>query len=154
MSQNVVYYLYMKLNTRDKWNIRFYEERNKLIVNDYKNFTMTVEKIALKYKMTPRQIQRICKEAGVIRTIAEANKGAARFKNYDSLRIPEELKAKRKKIPPHIRYRILKDHPFCKICGAKPIDCPLSIDHINGDATDNDLRNLQVLCLVCNYGKR
>lgn len=144
----------MKLNTRDKWNIRYYEERNKRVIKDYIDFKMTVEKIAIKYNISTRQIQRICKEAGVVRTIAEANKISAKYKNYDGHRVPEELKKKRKSLPKHLRYRILKEHPFCTMCGATGQICPLQIDHKNGDATNNNLNNLQVLCMECNYGKR
>lgn len=154
MSYNDIQCMYMKLNTRDKYVLRYYEERNKRIIKDYKEFTMTVEKIAIKYNVGVRQIQRICKEAGVIRTIAEANKISAKYKNYEGHKIPDELKAKRKSLPKHIRYRILKDHPYCSLCGATGQVCPLQIDHKDGDATNNDLRNLQVLCMECNYGKK
>ena len=44
-------------------------------------------------------------------------------------------------------------HKFCQICGYTADILPLEIDHIDGDATNNDLNNLQVLCTLCNKGK-
>ena len=129
-------------------------KRNELLIEEYVNFTMTVEKLAIKYNISPRQIQRICKEAGVVRSIAEANRLASPFKNYEGHKIPDHLKSKRKTLPKNIRYQVLKEHPFCKQCGRKPFECPIQVDHIDGDATNNDRSNLQVLCMECNYGKR
>lgn len=78
-------------------------KRNELLVEEYKNFTMTVEKLAIKYNITTRSVQRICKEYGVIRTIAEANRLAAPFKNYEGHKTPDYLKIKRKTLPKGLR---------------------------------------------------
>lgn len=142
------------LYKRDGYIDNYYNKRNELIAEEYKNFTMTVEKLAIKYNLSVRTIQRIAKSAGVVRTIAEANRLATPFKNYKALRVPEYLKAKRKTLPKKLRYKMLHEHPFCKTCGTTTIYCPLQVDHIDGDATNNNLENLQVLCMECNYGKR
>lgn len=131
----------------------YFAYRNNLILDDYKKLEITVENIAKKYDITVRTVQRIVKKLGFIRTVAEANKKAACLKDYSGHRLPEELKKKRKTLPRNIRYTLIKNHPFCSICGNTMQQCPLHIDHIDGDATNNDLSNLQVLCLLCNHGK-
>lgn len=132
----------------------YFEKRNQLIIKDYVGGKMMTQDIAVKYSVTARQVQRICRGYGVSRTIEESNKLMARYKNYDSLRIPDELKSKRKTLPKGLRYKLIKENPRCRVCGATMMQCPLSVDHIDGDATNNELSNLQVLCLECNYGKR
>lgn len=131
----------------------FHEKRAELIADEYARFTMTVEKLAIKYNISTRSIQRIAKAKGVVRTIAEANKIAAPFKNYEGHKVPEHLKKKRKSIPQWLRYKTLRAHPWCKVCGATGMICPLQVDHIDGDATNNNESNFQVLCMECNYGK-
>ena len=141
------------LYKRDPYFYTRTKTRNEFLIHDYVNFTATVEKLAIKYNISTRQLQRICKEAGVIRTIAEANKIAAPFKNYEGHRVPEHLKVKRKSLPQWVRYSVLKESPVCKMCGATAQTCPLQVDHIDNDPTNNDRSNLQVLCMSCNYGK-
>ena len=39
---------------------------------------------------------------------------------------------------------------FCQECGYKPRDkAKLDIDHIDGDRSNNDIKNLQTLCKSC-----
>lgn len=133
---------------------KFFAIRNENIIKDYLEAKTTVEKIALKYEVTPRSIQRIVKASGLSRTIAEANKISAKYKNYEALKIPPHLKAKRKTLPVKVRYQMIKAQPWCSLCKNTGLDCPLQIDHKDGDATNNDTTNLQVLCMLCNYGKK
>ncbi len=142
------------LYKRDAYIDKYYDTRNKMIAEDYKNFVMTVEKLAIKYEMTVRSIQRICKKEGVIRTIAEANKIAAPFKNYEGHRVPDHLKVKRTSLPRGVRARMLKETPRCKLCGNTAMECPLQIDHIDNNPTNHELSNLQVLCMICNRDKK
>ena len=115
---------------------------------------MTVTEIAKKYGVATRSIQRLLKANGCIRTVAEANKVTAKLKNYDALRIPDELKSKRKTIPYKLRYKVLANHPYCKLCGNTAEDCTLHIDHVDGNPSNNVESNLQVLCIYCNTGKK
>jgi len=131
----------------------YFDYRNNLILDDYKKLETTVEKIAKKYDITVRTVQRIVKSLGFIRTVSEANKAAAHLKDYSGHRIPDELKKKRKTLSRNIRYALIKKHPFCTVCGNTMMQCPLHVDHIDGDATNNNTENLQVLCMLCNYGK-
>lgn len=61
-----------------------------------------------------------------------------------------------REIPPNLRYKVLKrDHSTCVLCGAKPPDVKLHIDHIvpysKGGKTE--LSNLRTLCSKCNLGR-
>lgn len=132
----------------------YFKKRDELIIKDYLSGKIMTQDIARKFSVSPRQVQRICRGYGVSRTIDQSNKLMAKYKNYDSLRIPEGLKKKRKTLPKGLRYKLIKEHPWCKVCGANMMKCPLSVDHIDGDATNNEMSNLQVLCLECNYGKK
>ena len=123
------------------------------IVGLYVSATITTESIATQYNVTPRTIQRIVKRHGVVRTIAEANRVASPLKDYSNLRKPDHLKAGRTKLSCKLRYKLLAEHPFCALCGNTATVCPLNIDHIDNDATNNELDNLQVLCSNCNQGK-
>lgn len=130
----------------------YYTHRNTLIVQEYLTLPTTVEKIAAKYSITARQLQRIIKERGFSRTIAEANKLSAKYKNYEGHKSPH--KVVRKTLPRNLRYKMISEHPYCSTCGSFPNQCPLQIDHIDGNSRNNDLSNLQVLCMDCNYGKK
>lgn len=123
------------------------------IIDLYLSKTMTTQAIAKQYGVSSRQIQRIMKAHGVIRTIAEANKVATPLKDFSNLRKPDHLKVGRYKLPCNLRYKLIKEHPYCVVCGNTVKECPLNIDHIDGDATNNELDNLQVLCSHCNQGK-
>ena len=124
------------------------------ILKQYKEVTMTVTNLAIKYDTTPRSIQRLLKKHNAIRTIAEANRVTAKLKNYEALRIPDELKAKRHHLTRKQRFEILSKYPRCATCGATKEHTYLQIDHKDGDPSNNKLTNLQVLCIMCNQGKR
>lgn len=126
--------------------------KHQTIARIYKSGKVTTENIAKQFLLTPRQVQRICKNAGVIRSQAEANRIAAPLKNYRT--VPDEFKVKRKHITSKIRYQVISSHPYCAVCGMRPNDgVRLEVDHIDEDPTNNILSNLQVLCTKCNTGK-
>jgi len=126
-------------------------ERNKLIVKDYQSLELMTIEIAEKYGITARQVQRIAKDAGVVRTQATANKVMARYKKYHT--VPEDLRRKRTDVPLRLRFEVLSKHKRCAVCGEDGSGSRLEVDHVNEDATDHRLENLQVLCGRCNYGK-
>lgn len=133
-------------------NKEWYNHRNQLMAKDYKSLTMTTEQIAKKYNIVPRNVQRAMKALGVIRTQSEANKAMAKLKNYEGHKNPN--KVTRLTLPKSLRYKIIKNHPFCTVCGGTPSQCPLQVDHIDGNPRNNNENNLQVLCMDCNYGKK
>ena len=124
------------------------------ILKNYAEVTMTVENIAKKWDVTPRTIQRIVKQHGIVRTISEGNKVTAKLKDYSALRKPDELKARRKSLSRKLRYQVMSSADRCTCCGATKYDNYLQVDHIDGDASNNVITNLQVLCIDCNQGKR
>lgn len=140
---------YMKRITEKQ---RIVNDRHRGIVGLYKSGRYTTEKIALVYNVSVRQVQRVAKDAGIIRTQAEANKLMAPFKNYHTT--PVELRVKRKQLTLKTRYSIIKAHPYCTNCGRRPDEgIRLEVDHIDENAENNAPENLQVLCSQCNTGK-
>lgn len=126
--------------------------KNKSIANLYATGKYTTEQIAIWHKMTVRNVQRIAKAHGVIRSQAEANKLMAPLKHYK--KIPVELRVKRKGLSHKLRFRIISEHPYCSNCGSRPDDgIRLEVDHIDENPSNNELSNLQVLCQRCNTGK-
>jgi 5-methylcytosine-specific restriction endonuclease McrA len=126
---------------------------HKAIASLYKTGKYTTESLAKTYNVTTRTVQRIAKKHGVIRTQAEANKMVAPLKAYYRMRVPEHLKKQRKQISQKLRYHLISNAVGCGVCGAPKGSVPLHVDHIDNDATNNDLSNLQVLCAPCNTGK-
>lgn len=56
------------------------------------------------------------------------------------------------------RVKLLRDHPYCTLCGARPSkdnEVELDIDHIEpaSKGGSDDVSNLQVLCAQCNRAK-
>lgn len=127
-------------------------ELHKAIAKLYASGDFTVEYLAKTYNVSVRQIQRVAKAQGVIRTQAEANRVAAPLKHYHT--IPLEFRVQRKQISQKLRYQLISQHPYCTTCGMRPDQgIRLEVDHKDNDATNNDLSNLQVLCAPCNRGK-
>ncbi|WP_249111186.1 HNH endonuclease [Nitrosopumilus sp. K4] len=56
----------------------------------------------------------------------------------------------RKKI---YRELALRDGNFCQFCRRNPEEMQLVIDHIDNDNSNNDRKNLRILCRRCNYVK-
>lgn len=135
-----------------KGNYKLLPEQHKSIAQMYDSGKFTVEYIAKTYNIGVRQVQRIAKKHGVIRTIAEANKMAAPLKHYR--KVPIELRVKRKGLTQKVRYQVIISHPYCTLCGMRPDDgIRLEVDRIDNNPSNNDLANLQVLCASCNTGK-
>lgn len=135
-----------------KGNYKLSPEIHKSIMKMYQTANYTTEYIAKIYNTTPRNVQRICKKNGIIRTQPEANKLMAKHKHYHS--VPIELRVKRKQITNKRRLVIILAHPYCTICGMRPDDgVRLEVDHIDENPQNNDDSNLQVLCSKCNTGK-
>lgn len=106
--------------------------------------------------ITPRSIQRIVAQSGVIRDTGDAfrlavKRGRVQWKY-------KQFKFKRSRISQKIRYMILKrDNLKCTMCGRGTADgIMLEVDHIvpicGGGLTTES--NLQTLCHECNKGKQ
>ena len=122
------------------------------VVALYKSGNFTTEQVAKNYGISVRQVQRIAKKYGVIRSLAESNKLMAKHKNYKT--IPLEFRVKRKQLSLRTRYDLLTIQPYCTLCGKRAEDgVRLEIDHIDNDPMNNTNDNLQVLCALCNTGK-
>lgn len=131
-------------------NRKLSDEQRKQVAKLYEIGKTTTWDIAKRFDISPRQVQRIAKNAGVIRPQDVANKVAAPLKDYSSAKTGR----KRSFVPLQVRYDILADHPYCSICGRTADDhVRLEIDHRNNDNSDSSLDNLWVLCDMCNKGK-
>jgi 5-methylcytosine-specific restriction endonuclease McrA len=118
----------------------------------YKSGLYTTESLASQFSLSTKQIQRIAKKEGVIRTQAESNRLMAKYKNY--YHKPDHLKVKRKQLPNALRLHLIRSQPYCSTCGSTIKDgIRLEIDHIDENPMNNILTNLQVLCNLCNVGK-
>lgn len=118
----------------------------------YLSGSYTTESIANQFGITPRSVQRLAKKHNVIRTQNESNKLMAQHKNY--YRKPEHLKVRRKQLPNKHRLLIIRNHPYCTVCGNTVNQgVRLEIDHIDENPMNNVKSNLQVLCNLCNVGK-
>jgi len=105
--------------------------------------------------ITTRQMQRILKQLGVMRTqrdsyILAIKSGRMKYKKLS----PEQLKA-RKTVQSKLRFLVFKRDGFkCKICGSTATEAlRLEVDHIDENPTNNAIENLQTLCDRCNKGK-
>ena len=132
-------------------------QRNAILYDLYINKNMSCQQISevANFDLSIRQMQRILKRMGVIRTQADSFRLAVKQGRVKYHTIPEHLKQKRKHISSKLRYYILNRDGFaCAKCGATVKDCRrLEIDHIDENATNNDPINLQTLCDQCNLGK-
>lgn len=48
-----------------------------------------------------------------------------------------------------LRLKVLRDEPYCRMCGALAV----AVDHVDGDGHNDDPSNLQPLCLRCHNRK-
>lgn len=147
---------------RDEKKFKIKKEGLRFIFENYPEAKMTVSKMAKHLGINSRTIPRVIAdlymytggEVDYRRTIAEANKVTAKLKNYSANRVPEWLKKKRKWFTTEFRYMFLSNFPECVVCGATRYDgAKIEIDHIDGNPSNNNLKNLQTLCHQCNYGK-
>lgn len=102
--------------------------------------------------ITPRSIQRVITNP---RNIKEAFNNAIRRGRVNW--VYKNLKIKRKKLSPKLRYEILKRDKFsCVLCGATAKDDLLEVDHITPLCRGglSTLENLRTLCYQCNHGKQ
>jgi len=128
--------------------------RNNNIVEDYKA-GLSGEEIGIKYGISTRQVQRIAKSAGVIRTISESFNIAIERGRMKYHKTPEHLKVHRHSISHKLRYQVMTRAQFkCEKCN---IDAKggyrLEVDHIDSAPNNNVIDNLQLLCSRCNVGK-
>lgn len=122
------------------------------VLSMYLSGSYTTEYIASQFGITPRSVQRLAKKHGVVRTNSQSNKLMAQYKNYHHT--PLEFKAKRKHLSRKQRYTVINKHPYCVNCGLTVEQgIRLEVDHIDENATNNHISNLQVLCNLCNTGK-
>lgn len=129
-------------------------ERNEAIKTKYLAGTPACA-LSKEYGISDRQIQRILKELGAIRTQSESYRLAIAQGRMVYHTKPAHLKKHRKSISSALRFMVLaKYNSTCALCGRTPHDnIRIEIDHIDNDATHNVLDNLQVLCQECNHGK-
>jgi 5-methylcytosine-specific restriction endonuclease McrA len=129
-------------------------DRNKEIIDKYVSGSSAAELSTL-YNVSVRQIQRIVKKANKQRTISESFRLAIATGRMKYYKKPEHLKAKRKTLTLKTRHTVLnRDDYTCQSCGnTVKQGVRIEIDHIDNDATNNSLDNLQVLCNLCNQGK-
>lgn len=140
------------LKTPYKGNYKLDPKQHSSIAKMYASGDFTAEYIAKTYDITVRQVQRIAKKLGVIRTLAESNKLMAKHKHYHHT--PPEFKARRKFLTNKKRYQLIAAHPYCTLCGNKVIDSiRLEVDHIDNNPQNNEDSNLQILCNICNQSK-
>ena len=129
------------------------EERDKM-VQLYKSGLSAYEiHEYLSPRITARQIQRIMRDLGIVRTHGDAFRLAVA-----KGRVPYDKRKKgkkpRKAVNNALRWSIMTRDGFqCRACGRTAKHCPLDVDHINGIPTDDRQENLQILCQDCNLGK-
>lgn len=107
------------------------------------------------YEITPRSIQRMIMAQGKTRSVREAFQNAMK-RGRVSWQMEEaaQLRVKNKQLPRGLRFRILERDGFrCTACGSSEL---LQVDHIVArvHGGGDEEKNLRVLCLDCNLGKR
>lgn len=126
------------------------EERNKLIIEKYLSGQAFTQAIAKEFDLTPRQVQRIVKEAGHGKTISERNKQIAHLKNYSEILLPKKVKEYRKYLPQETRLLFLRYNDACEVCGIRRgFGCRLEVTFRNPKNFNDDMRNLKTVCRRC-----
>ena len=126
---------------------------------DYLNGKKTCQEIGKEIGRSTRQVQRILKDLGFIRTRSESYKLAIEQgrMTYDHLKKDIHTREYRKTINLKMRYSIFaRDNFRCVICGRDTKSgARLQVDHIQAlcDGGENVESNLQTMCLECNVGK-
>ncbi len=105
---------------------------------------------------TPRSIQRIANELGIIRNVGDSFRNAASKGRVKWAFKDPRFKSHRSWIPKKLRMQVLRRDDYrCVLCGTDAKISILEIDHIiplvKKGATK--LNNLRVLCNPCNVGK-
>jgi hypothetical protein len=131
------------------------EEVKPLIISLYKEGSSAQEiKEQLSIPQSTRAIQRLVKSHGIMRSISEAYNLAIKKGRMVYTKLPEELKAKRTKIPSALRFYVLQRDGFkCVFCGATSKLARLEVDHINNNPKHTTEDNLHTTCDLCNKGK-
>lgn len=124
------------------------------IIKMYSSGDFLTEDISKKFDISTKTILRYAKRYGVARTNMESNKLISKLKDYSSLKKAINERKQRGHITQKRRYEILSMHPYCALCGGKPPEVWLQVDHKDANPSNNSDENLQVLCRDCNYGKK
>jgi len=95
------------------------EERNKQILDLYVAGETLTAAIAAMFSVSPRQVQRIAKLAGLSRTKGESNRLLAEKKNYTGMKTPQVILDARRLVSEHDRKMTLQNFPECSVCGIK-----------------------------------
>lgn len=126
------------------------EERNKKIIEEYLSGKVFTQAIAKKYRLTSRQVQRIVKEAGVSKTLAERNREVAPFKSYSEFLLPPIIKEYRKYLSQDTRQMYLSANPQCEECKIlRGHGVRMEVTFRNPKNFDSVVTNLKTLCRKC-----
>lgn len=132
-----------------------------MFINLYTNKRMSGQEISnwlfnnYGIKLTARSIQRRVKKYNKTRNIKKAfnlaiQKGRVKWRKKTN-------KITRIRLSNKLRYKILKRDNFrCVLCGRKPPDVFLEVDHIKRikDGGKHIESNLRTLCNLCNNGRK
>ena len=119
----------------------------------YKEGYSSIE-IGEKLGRNPRQIQRIVAKLGLTRDSKERYNNAIKRGRRVYTRLPKEELKQRKQLGIKLRYKVLNAFSFrCVSCGITAREARIEIDHVDGNPSNNEESNLQVLCETCNKGK-
>jgi ferredoxin len=129
------------------------EERERMVQLYQSGLSAQEVHDALSPSVTVRQIQRMLRNSGIIRSTGDAFRRAV-AKGRVPYHLRKTGKKPRKTIQSTLRYQIMQRDSFrCVKCGRGASACPLDVDHIDDNQINNKPENLQVLCHDCNIGK-
>lgn len=95
------------------------EKRNEQIKEMYLSKEILTQDIAKKFDISPKQVQRIMRKFGVVRTNKESNLIMADKKNYKNMRVPKHILEIRKDQSADVRKMYLNNFPQCNRCGIR-----------------------------------